>query len=213
MSLLTNCRILVGVTIGIALSATHSSHAATSPDYVMDVQMVPAVCSLHPDYAKKRKCLEGYSLNISGLFPETTSDDCTTTSSAKLPPLQAKVVARVMPDEKARILLWRNIGGCIPMNATQYFRTIINYADRLKVPHELTEQGTVVLSMDSLRNKFLKINPKLNTHAIRFNCHKTREGSLLTAVKVCFKNNGQYKQCPTNIVNTCPKNVTIKGTY
>ena len=88
--------------------------------YVMDIQMVPALCSLDPPTVK-RKCLEGYSLNISGLYPQTTSTHCTTTSSAKLPPLQAKVVARIMPDENTRALLWHNIGGCIPMNAHSIF--------------------------------------------------------------------------------------------
>lgn len=181
--------------------------------YVMDIQMVPALCSLDPAYSKKRKCLEGYSLNISGLYPQTTSTHCTTTSSAKLPPLQAKVVARIMPDENTRALLWHNIGGCIPMNATQYFRTVINHADRLKVPEELTEQESHTVSIDMLRSKFLKINPQLSSTALRFNCHQTRASSLLTSIQVCYNANGGYKGCPANIVNTCPKTVTIKGTY
>ena len=141
----------------------------------------------------KRKCLEGYSLNISGLYPQTTSTHCTTTSSAKLPPLQAKVVARIMPDENTRALLWHNIGGCIPMNATQYFRTVINHADRLKIPEELTEQESHTVSIDMLRSKFLKINPQLPSTALRFNCHQTRASSLLTSIQVCYNANGAIK--------------------
>lgn len=187
--------------------------SATPTGYVMDVQMVPAICSLYPEYAKKRKCLEGYSLNITGLFPENPQGNCITNSSAKLSPLQAKVVARVMPDENSRAALWHHIGGCLPMNASQYFRTIINYADRLKVPHELTDQENLTMSMETLRAKFLKINPQLPANAIRFNCSGLHSKSLLTAVKVCYYSNGQYKNCPANIVNTCPHTLTIKGTY
>ncbi len=204
--------------VGLACAAVlftvaSPSVTASSPHYIMDVQLVPAVCSLSPELAKRRKCLEGFSLNISGLFPETVSGDCTTQSSAKLPPLQAKVVARVMPDENSRALLWRNIGGCVPMNASQYFRNIINYADRLKVPEELTGQENVVMPLDALRAKFVKINQSMPANGVTFNCQKTSKGNLLTSIKVCYHANGKYKACPTHVVNTCAKNVLIKGTY
>lgn len=211
MSLMSNRLVLLFASA--SLVGVGQTVSANSPDYIMDVQMVPAVCSLHADFSKKRKCLEGYSLNISGLFPETTSGDCTTTSSAKLPPLQAKVVARVMPDENSRALLWRNIGGCMPMNATQYFRNIINYADKLKVPEELTGQENLVMPLDTLKAKFLKINTGLPSNGVRFNCQKVAQGNLLTSIKICYYRNGKYKQCPANVVNTCAKNVLIKGTY
>lgn len=197
----------------VIFTGASSTVIAASPNYIMDLQLVPAVCGLSPQFEKKRKCLEGYSLNISGLFPEITSGDCTTTSSAKLPPLQAKVVARVMPDENGRNLLWRNIGGCVPMKANQYFRTIINYADRLKVPEELTGQENLVMPIDALRTKFLKINQGLPENGIRFNCQRTKKGNLLTSIKVCYHSSGKYKQCPENVVNTCAKTVLIKGTY
>lgn len=212
MSLMRN-RYVLFACAAVTFTVASPTVIATSPNYIMDLQLVPAVCSLSPQFAKKRKCLEGYSLNISGLFPETTSGDCTTTSSAKMPPLQAKVVARVMPDENSRNLLWRNIGGCVPMNASQYFRNIINYADRLKVPEELTGQENLVMPIDALRTKFLKINPSMSEQSVRFNCQKTASGNLLTSIKVCYHSSGKYKQCPANVVNTCAKTVLIKGTY
>ncbi|GAA5556854.1 hypothetical protein Asch01_01563 [Acinetobacter schindleri] len=212
MKLMNSRRVSVWLSACIVAGGSFPALAAPT-GYIMDVQMVPALCSLYPELAKKRKCLEGYSLNISGLFPETSQQDCSTQTSSALPPLQAKVVARVMPDEASRARLWQSIGGCIPMSASQYFRTIINYADRLKVPQELTDQENMVMSMNTLRTKFLKINPQLPASGIRFNCQTNRSVSLLTAVKVCYRSNGQYKQCPSSVVNTCPQNITIKGTY
>ncbi|ANF82531.1 ribonuclease I [Acinetobacter sp. NCu2D-2] len=201
------------VVASVLLAGAGNTVSAATPNYIMDVQLVPAVCSLHADFSKKRKCLEGYSLNIAGLYPEHPSGDCTTTSSAKLSPLQSKVVARVMPDEQSRTLLWRNIGGCMPMNATQYFRNIINYAAHLKVPEELTGQENIVMPIESLRSKFLKINPGLPSHGVKFSCQKVAKGSLLTSIKICYYHNGKYKQCPSNVINTCAHNVLIKGTY
>src|SRR5690606_1408477 len=144
-----NCRPGYWLLSAVVMAGMSTHLSAATTGYVMNVQMVPAICSLYPETAKKRKCLEGYSLNITGLFPEDNPANCTTASSAKLSPLQAKVVARVMPDDNSRTLLWQTIGGCIPMNASQYFRTIINYADRLKVPHELTDQESIVMSVDT----------------------------------------------------------------
>lgn len=203
--------LLLGGGAGLGVSAT--SAAPVVHGYVMDVQMVPAVCAYDPLKNKKRKCLEGYSLNITGLYPETNAKDCTTNSSAKLSPLQAKVVARIMPDENARVALWHNIGGCVPMNASQYFRTIINHADQLKIPEELTSQDTRVMQSNVLRNKILKMNRGLASQSIEFNCMQTRAGSMLTEIKICYKNNGQYKKCSTNVVGNCPANFTIKGSF
>ena len=33
--------------------------------------------------------------------------------------------------------------GCVPMNASQYFRTVINFVERLKVPADLTSPNTI----------------------------------------------------------------------
>ena len=115
----------------LCLSPENVIAAPTVQGYVMQVQMTPAVCAIDSSKKKQRKCLEGYSLTITGLLPEVAASDCSTNTSAALPPLQAKVVARVMPEENARTQLWRGVGGCVPGNASQYFRTIINFADRL----------------------------------------------------------------------------------
>lgn len=203
--------LLIGSGVGFGMSML--SAAPVVKGYVMDVQMVPAVCAYDPLKSKKRKCLEGYSLNITGLYPETTTRDCTTNSSAKLSPLQAKVVARIMPDENARVTLWHNTGGCVPMNASQYFRTIINHADKLKIPDELTSQETQSIQANVLRNKMLRMNSGLVSQSIEFNCMQTRGGSLLTEIKICYKNNGQYKSCPTTIVGNCPATFIIKGSF
>ncbi|MEK5765343.1 ribonuclease I, partial [Acinetobacter junii] len=64
-----------------------------------------------------------------------------------------------------------------------------------------------------LRQQFTKLNPSLPQNGIRFSCQLSRSDVVLTEVKVCYTVNGQYKQCPSSVVNTCPQNITIKGTY
>ena len=189
-------------------------HAAPQlQGYVMQVQLTPAVCALDSSKQKQRKCLEGYSLTITGLLPETTERNCTTNTSASLTPLQAKVVARVMPEENARIQLWRSVGGCVPMNASQYFRTIINFAERLKIPADLTSSNTIEVQKENLRQQFTKLNPSLPPNGIRFTCQASKFDSILTEIRVCYQKNGQYKQCSSHVVTGCPSEFTIKGSY
>ena len=187
--------------------------APTVHGYMMNVQLVPAACSLDSQRHKKRKCMEGYSLNITGLFPETNQQDCFTSSSSKLQPIQAKVVARVMPDENARNALWREIGGCVPMSASNYFRTIINYAEKLKIPEELTSQETQVMQSATLRSKILRLNSGLPAQGVQSGCQLSYAGSILTNIKICYKSNGQYKTCSNSVISNCPASFTIKGSF
>ena len=201
----------------LALSFAVPLYAADKADiagYVMHVQMTPAVCSFDSSRQKQRKCLEGYSLTISSLLPEVpVGRDCQTKSSAKLSPLQATVVARVMPDENARVQLWQNVGGCVPMNASQYFRTVINLADRLKIPADLTSSENKNVQHNALKTQFVRLNPGRNNDSIRFTCQSSSSNPVLTEVQVCYRVNGQYKQCSNHIVSNCPNTFSIKGTY
>ncbi len=172
-----------------------------------------AVCSLDRNSAKRRKCLEGYALTISALLPETTKRSCTAKTAANLSPLQTQVVGRVMPEEQVRNALWQSVGGCVPMSASQYFRTIINYAERLKIPPQLTSFEDLVSTQKQLRANFLKINSSMPSNAIQFNCQKSQGKSLLTEIQVCYRVDGRYKQCASNVVSSCPSEFIIKGTY
>ncbi len=205
--------ILILISGGAGVLLSSAACAATVQGYVMDVQMTPAVCMFDSNRAKQRKCLQGYSLNITGLYPETSRRDCETSSSAKLSPIQAKVVARVMPDEHARVQLWQGIGGCVPMNASQYFRTIINYADRLKVPAVLTGQETTVVQQNELNRLFIRLNPGMHSKSIHFQCTSHQAKSYLTEVKICYSPNGRYKQCSSSVETQCPSAFIIKGSY
>jgi len=183
--------------------------------YILNIQMTPAVCAFDPNQKKQRKCLEGYALTIGSLVPESfnKSEACETETSPILSPLQAKVVARVIPDESYRIQLWHAVGGCVPMNASQYFRTIINYAQNLKIPAVLTDTVSHAIGKQSLEEQFLGLNRGLPARGIQLNCQKDGRNNILTHISVCYKNNGQFKACPVNVTSNCPSQFNIQGTY
>ncbi|EOR03206.1 ribonuclease T2 family protein [Acinetobacter tandoii] len=208
-----SCLIIGGLGLAVCTQITRAASSVAPHGYVMEIQMTPAACMMDSQRNKRRKCLEGYSLNILGLLPETAQRECETSSSANLSPLQAKVVARVMPDENARVQLWQSIGGCVPMGASQYFRTIINYAERLKIPAELSSPETRTLPQNQIKLQFLRLNPTLPSNGIQLGCQSYRGENYLTKVNICYKTNGQYKQCSTAVVGNCPSQITIKGSY
>lgn len=198
---------------GVGLFCVQVHAASNLQGYVMRVQMTPAVCALDSNRQKQRKCLEGYSLTISGLLPETNTNNCSTSSSAILSPLQAKVVARVMPEENARVQLWQNIGGCVPMNASQYFRLVINLAENLKIPSDLSGGESKQVTQTSLRSQFMRLNPSLPANGIRFDCQSLHTKPMLTELQICYSVNGRYKECSKHIVSNCPSSFMIKGSY
>lgn len=199
---------------GILASSKASAVSADLHGYVMHVQMTPAVCALDRTKLKQRKCSEGYSLTITGLIPETTRSECRTGSSSKLSPIQTQVVSRVMPDENARALLWQNVGGCIPMNASQYFRDIINKAQNLKIPTLLTGVENKTVQKSTLVSQLYRLNPQLQKDSIHLSCYVgAGNKAILTSMQVCYKVNGQFKQCANNAVSNCPSSFTIMGSY
>lgn len=205
--------ILLGV--GSTISTFQASASTKGlQGYVMDIQMTPAVCSLDRSKLKQRKCMEGYSLTITGLIPETPQTDCSTKSSAKLSPIQARVVARVMPDETARAYLWRSVGGCTPMTASQYFRDIINKAQDLKIPVDLTGIENKTVQKTNIIRQFYRINPNLKTNSLILSCqNNTKNKAILTSIQICYRVNGQYKQCANQDAANCPSSFEIKGSY
>ncbi|WP_171294381.1 ribonuclease I [Acinetobacter sp. MB5] len=192
-----------------------SAHAqpSSSRGYILHIQMTPAVCALDPNRKKQRKCLEGYALTVAGLVPEGRYTECETSSSAILPPLQARVVARIIPDEASRIQLWQSVGGCMSMSAVQYFRTIINYAQRLKIPAALTDSASHNIQKKALLTEFLRLNSGMSSDGVEFYCQKNHGTTLLTHVSVCYNSNGTYKACSSHEISNCPKKFTIQGTY
>lgn len=203
---------VVMMLIAWGLGSTSITHA-NSQGYLMDIQMVPAICALDPLKTRKRKCLEGYSLNIAGLYPLNIDKDCRTSTSATLPPLQARVVSKVMPDQTAREQLWHAYGGCFSMNASQYFRLIINLAGRLNVPLELSAAETKLMRHQALRTQFLRLNKSLTPQAFYFSCYRLGSQSFLSSVKMCYSKNGSYQRCPKEMQTNCPQNFLIKGSF
>lgn len=190
---------------------------AAPTGYVLQIELSPAVCRIDDAQKRTRQCLEGYSLIVSGLYPEgVSSKSCETSNVAVLTPIQKRLLMRIMPDENSQARLWRTVGGCVSMNASQYFRMVVNFAERLNMPSEVTSPTTIRVNREGLQQKFIQLNAGMPPSALQFGCDSETRSSqtLLTNIQVCYQTNGRYRTCHVERVgSSCPAQFAVQGSY
>lgn len=197
------------------LGSVCASLAYAAPSgYVLNVELSPALCKIDASQKRLRQCLEGYSLSVAGLYPINTQKKCETSSGLVLTPVQKRVLMRIMPDENVQARLWRNVGGCVDMNANQYFRLMVNYAERLNIAEEFSTATNLRVSRDWLEKRFIQQNSGMSSASFQFTCGRLdRNTSVLTNIQVCYQNSGRYVACQIPITTKCPEHFVIQGSY
>lgn len=205
-----------GLLLGLVAGACASYTYANPVGYVLKVELSPAVCKIDSSQKRTRQCLEGYSLSVAGLYPQHAApQNCETSSLWALTPVQKRVLMRIMPDENSQARLWRQVGGCVAMNANQYFRLMVNYAERLNMPEELSSPTTLRMNKEWLQQRLIKQNKGLTEQNFQLSCARSdsRSNLFLTTIKVCYQNNGRYKTCQAESQGACPEQFMIQGSY
>jgi ribonuclease T2 len=203
------------------LSVCGSANIAYADDvrpqrFTLVIHMSPAMCALDESKRNLRQCQEGFSLTIASLQPEIpahSNEDCNVNSTPSLNPLQSRVVERVMPDEQLRREDWQRHGGCTGMSASTYFRTIANYAGRLRVPPEFNSAGEVSMQRAGLIRQLQSLNAGLPADGIQLRCvqNPRLNAAVLTEMRVCYNPRGQYVSCPSTVRSNCPTNFVVQG--
>lgn len=200
--------------LGVLLCALSIKHVMAAPKgFALKIELSPAICKLDPAQRKTRQCLEGYMLTVTSLTPEgVPSTGCEASSVPALTPIQQRLLMQIMPDENVQARLWRSVGGCVSMNASQYFRLIVNFAARLNIPSEVTTPTTLSVNRENLRQRFMQLNHTMPKESLQISCEKLdRRSTLLTSLKVCFQTDGRYKACHVERVTNCPEQFMIQG--
>ena len=188
----------------------------TPSNFTLIITMTPAACALDPELQKLRQCQDGFTLTISSLQAEWPNgkrlENCSR-EPTNLSPLQERVVERVMPDKQLRDEDWQRNGSCTGMTPNVYFRTIATYAKRLVVPPELATPRDTVLAKSFIINRLQQLNPGLTEKSLLLRCtpYAGHELPILTTVRSCYNNQGQYDACFAAPKSNCPANVIIHG--
>lgn len=200
----------VWVSLGFA-----AAHAEAPTSYTLVINLTPAVCATNPELRRLRQCQEGFSLTVSQLQPEPppSSERGCAQEPARLSPLQARVVERIMPDPQLRDEAWRTSGSCTGMTVTAYFRIITNYAGRLKVLPEFNVDQAVLMQKDQLVQQLVDLNAGLKSNGLQLNCAKNPKFTqpILTEIRVCYSPNGSYIDCPASVKSNCPDRFVVHG--
>lgn len=202
--------------LSMAVLTAAAVYAETPTSYTLVINLTPAVCATNPELRRLRQCQEGFSLTVSQLQPEPPPPQAErgcAQEPARLSPLQARVVERIMPDEQLRNDAWRTSGSCTGMSANVYFRTITNYAGRLKVPPEFNADQAVVMRKEQLVRQLVDLNAGLKPNGLQLNCVKNPKfrQPMLTEIRVCYSPNGGYIDCPVSVVSNCPDRFVVHG--
>lgn len=197
-----------------AIGLSQFSHANEQKTLVLLIDLSPALCSLDETRSKLRQCTDGYSLTVSGLRAEPMAENAPCShASANLPPLQDKVVSRIMPDAVLKDKAWQQYGACLNVPKTQYFRLIINLANRLKLPKELSTGESYRVNKPKFVAKVTGLNHQMTSSSLRLTCRddSKQQQTLLTQMQVCYSQDGSYSSCPVTILDSCSNQFYIRG--
>ena len=96
------------------------------------------------------------------------------------------------------------------LSAQDYFRTIMAYTNKLKLPETFKEEGSDrLVERDELLAQILKLNVGLTDKGVYLLCQSNQEKTFLTEVRVCYDKLGQFIDCK-NFKPNCPETMTLR---
>ena len=206
--------VISGLFVASAVKA--EDDAKPHPHYLLSINFAPAACVLYPERRKLRQCQEGYALIVHGLWKEkpvvTTKTEPCTEKAPELSPVQQSVLEKIMPDEEMRNKAWQSYGACTGLSAQEYFRVVMSYANKLKLPELFSEASATDREFDQefLAQEVQRINNNLPEKGFYFRCQTQQDKTFLTEVRVCYDKLGQFADCKTFKPN-CPNTITLRA--
>lgn len=183
--------------------------------YLLSIKLAPAFCVLNPDRQKTKQCQEGYAIIVHGLWKEKAAskeDAPCTERPPELSPLQQQVLERIMPDEDMRNKAWQRYGACTGMSAQEYFRVVMSYANKLRLPNLFKEEtrDDREFEQEFLVQEIQKMNVSLPEKGFYLRCQTKQDKTFLTEVRVCYDKLGQFAECK-NYQPNCPQLITLRA--
>lgn len=183
--------------------------ATANAEIVLGIELSPITCRLHPNYANLRQCSEGLPLAVN-FFDTSFRGQCSSQIKLNLPPLQEKVVTKVIPDPYMRQQLWQDYGVCSGQSSSNYFRSITNLYSTLRLPPELSNGSNLRVSHTHFLKQIAGNNAGMSIGSVRLYCQSNASiPATLTHMVICYNNNGKFTQCSTPRPSNCPRTFSI----
>ncbi len=186
--------------------------------FTLYINLPPASCSVGNQKSHLPQCKDRLQITVTNMRPQASEPSAAcqppADSGEALPPMQERIVSRVMPDTAARNNAWLNNGACHGISKQDYFRNISSKMARFKTPNLFKTPVEQIVSQSEVINQITAINEGLNAQSLVLVCAQSAKFSqpILTDVRLCYDDRGNYNNCPSSLRSNCPAIISVIGT-
>jgi ribonuclease T2 len=176
--------------------------------YVLALSWSPSYCAGQAGQNDKQQCAPGrrFAFVVHGLWPQYDRGwpEYCATNEAWIPQKLIDAMMDVMPSKKLIIHEWKKHGTCSDLSQVDYFNSIRQVFDGLRIPARyLSPQAIVTITPEQLVMDFVKSNKGLTADMLSVQCGNARDRARLSELRVCVNKAGSFTTCGENETRQC----------
>jgi ribonuclease T2 len=177
--------------------------------YVLALSWSPSYCASEGPRANKQQCGTNrpFGFVVHGLWPQNEwgypancqLDNARSRGSYVPRPIISRL-SDIMPSAGLAAYQWRKHGSCSGLSQDEYFSTLRNAFDQVKIPPSLRNLASGRRVDPLLVEKaFIAANPGMKPDGISISCKR----NYLQEVRICMTKDLQYRACGQVDANAC----------
>lgn len=176
--------------------------------YVLALSWSPSYCAGEAGQNDTQQCAPGrrFAFVVHGLWPQYDRGwpEYCATNEVWIPQELIDGMMDVMPTKKLVIHQWKKHGSCSGLSQVDYFNSIRQVSDGLRIPARyLSPQAIVTITPEQLVTDFVKTNKGLTAGMLSVQCGNARDRARLSELRVCVNKAGSFTTCGENETRQC----------
>ena len=173
--------------------------------YVLSLSWSPTFCTTAEGARNRDQCATSrqFGLIVHGLWPQYERgypEACPSNQPSRVPSSLGRQYFDIMPSMGLIGHQWRKHGTCSGLSQQDYFLTMREAFERVRIPPALTRASRETkVSPDNLEQQFLSANRGLDRRGIAVTC----EAGKLDEVQICLTRDLRFRTCPGIDDNAC----------
>ncbi|WP_139975565.1 ribonuclease T [Ochrobactrum sp. CGA5] len=187
--------------------------------YVLALSWSPSYCASEGPRANKQQCGTNrpFGFVVHGLWPQNEWGypancqlDNARSRGSYVPRPIISLLSDIMPSAGLVAYQWRKHGSCSGLSQDEYFSTLRNAYDQVRIPPSLRNLANSRRVDPLLVEKaFIAANPGMKPDGISISCKR----NYLQEVRICMTKDLQYRACGQVDANACrSRSVTMPAT-
>lgn len=172
--------------------------------YVMSLSWSSAWCALEGDARNDPQCDSGRNLTfvLHGLWPQYEDGWPSYCRTVERDPTRGETAAMadIMGGSGLAFYQWKKHGRCAGLAATDYYRTMREAYDHVKIPPLFAEVSRPLsLPASVIEDAFLEANPGLSRDEITITCDQ----GLIQEARICLTKDLEFRRCGSDVIRDC----------